>query len=290
MKKPAAFGLLSDAQFRDELARCEYCEEKPCKEACPADCSPADFIMACKAGTPADFRRAATIIMGSNPLGGICGAVCPDYLCMRGCVRRTFDRPINIPAVQSTIIRKAYDAGLKPFPPGQANGLKVAVLGAGPAGLAGAAALGQLGYEVDILEKNSTAGGMCETIPGFRLDRALLARDLQFTLGLGHIRLITDTWVGKPSTLLAGGEYKAVLVSTGLDVPIKAEIKGEKLAYSWQQYLEDQESDFCEKEKGGRNRGRRDSRGLCGNGTPPWRRASRTLLPPQNRTHAADSV
>jgi len=249
MKKPIPFGLLSDAQFCDEIARCEYCEEKPCKEACPADCSPADFIMACKVGTPADFRRAATIIMGSNPLGGICGAVCPDYLCMRGCVRRTFDRPISIPAVQSTIIHKAYIAGLKPFPAGISNGLKVAVLGAGPAGLAGAAVLGQLGYEVDILEKNSSAGGMCETIPAFRLDRAALARDLHFILGLGRIRLVTDTWVGKPSTLLAGGEYKAVLVGTGLDIPIRAEIKGEELAHSWQEYLEGQERISLKKKK-----------------------------------------
>jgi NADPH-dependent glutamate synthase beta subunit-like oxidoreductase/dihydroorotate dehydrogenase/Pyruvate/2-oxoacid:ferredoxin oxidoreductase delta subunit len=249
MKKPMPSGLLSDAQFSHELARCEFCEEKPCKEACPADCSPADFIMACRVGAPADFLRAAAIIMENNPLGGICGAVCPDYLCMRGCVRCAFDRPVNIPAVQSHIIRKAYDAGLKPFPARNSNGLKVAVLGAGPAGLAGAAVLGQLGYEVDILEKNSTAGGMIEAIPAFRLDHTALVRDLQFILGLGNIRLITNTWVGKPSTLLAGGEYKAVLVSTGLDVPIKAGINGEELAYSWQEYLEDQNRISLKKKK-----------------------------------------
>ena len=290
MKKPVGFGLLSDAQFRDELARCEYCEEKPCKEACPADCSPADFIMACRVGTTADFRRAATIIMGSNPLGGICGAVCPDYLCMRGCVLRTFDRSINIPAVQSTIIRKAYAAGLKPFPAGNSNGLKVAVLGAGPAGLAGAAVLGQLGYEVDILEKNSTAGGMCETIPAFRLDRAALERDLQFILGLGNIRLVTDSWVGKPSTLLAGGEYKAVLVATGLDIPIKAEIKGEELAYSWQQYLEGQERISLKRKKVAVIGGGAIAVDCAVTARRHGAEHRGAFLPPQSRAYAADCI
>ena len=60
-------GCLTDAQLRAELNRCEYCEEKPCKEACPADCSPADFIMAARVGEKSDYRRAAALIMGSNP-------------------------------------------------------------------------------------------------------------------------------------------------------------------------------------------------------------------------------
>ena len=71
---------LTDAQFREELSRCEACEEKPCKEACPADCSPADFIQAALHGGPSDYRRAAALILGNNPLGGICGAVCPETL------------------------------------------------------------------------------------------------------------------------------------------------------------------------------------------------------------------
>src|SRR5512136_339196 len=107
--------FLTKAQLQSELLRCESCEEKPCKEACPADCSPADFIMACRIGAPADYRRAAAIILGSNPLGGSCGALCPEYLCMKACVRRSFDHPINIPAVQSTIIDKAHILGMPAF-------------------------------------------------------------------------------------------------------------------------------------------------------------------------------
>src|ERR1035438_9175086 len=100
-------GFLTDAQLRAELDRCLYCEEKPCQEACPAHCSPADFIMAARVGAKSDFRRSAAMIRGSNPLGGVCGVVCPDYFCMQACSRRTFDRAIEIPAVQAKIISKA---------------------------------------------------------------------------------------------------------------------------------------------------------------------------------------
>ena len=100
---------------RAELNRCEYCEEKPCKDACPADCSPADFIMAARVGEKSDYRRAGALIMGSNPLGWVCGVVCPDYFCMKACSRRTFDQPINIPAVQASVMKRAYEAGLGSF-------------------------------------------------------------------------------------------------------------------------------------------------------------------------------
>ena len=117
-----------------ELSRCEYCEEKPCKAACPADCSPADFIMAARVGAKSDYRRAGALIMGSNPLGWICGVVCPDYFCMKACSRGTFDKPINIPAVQASVMKRAYEAGLGSFKAPDWNGKRVAVIGAGPAG------------------------------------------------------------------------------------------------------------------------------------------------------------
>jgi NADPH-dependent glutamate synthase beta subunit-like oxidoreductase/dihydroorotate dehydrogenase len=231
-------GSLTEAQLRDELLRCEACEEKPCKEACPADCSPADFIAAARIGAPSDYRRAAAIILGSNPLGGTCGALCPEYLCMRACVRRAFDYPINIPAVQATIIEKAHAWGLPPFAPRSSKGTKVAVVGAGPAGLGGAAVLGQLGYTVDLFDMSDVAGGMCNLIPEFRLDREVLKRDIEFTLRLGDIRFVPETTILAPATLLNSGEYKAVLVTTGQDAPISAEVPGGENALPWQSFLQ----------------------------------------------------
>ena len=79
--------FLTEAQLRAEIEHCEYCHEKPCREACPADCSPADFILAVRVGAPSDYRRAAALILGANPLGGVCGAVCPERYCVQACVK-----------------------------------------------------------------------------------------------------------------------------------------------------------------------------------------------------------
>jgi glutamate synthase (NADPH/NADH) small chain len=103
--------IFTNAQLQTELLRCEYCEERPCREACPANCSPADFIMAARLGNPSDIRRSAAEIMHANPLGGVCGMVCPDTLCMAACTRKKFDGAINIPLVQATIIELAKQLG-----------------------------------------------------------------------------------------------------------------------------------------------------------------------------------
>lgn len=210
--------ILTDAQLRAEIEKCEFCAEKPCKEACPCDCSPADFIMAVKLGAPADFKRAAAEIMSKNPLGGICGMVCPDTLCMGACVHKKMDCAVNIPAVQATIIAKARALGVFPeFAPAKPNGKSVAVIGAGPAGLGAAVTLVQKGYKIDIYEQNEKSGGMCRLIPEHRLFKEMLEEDLKFCLGMGagRIQLKTSRKIAKPETLLKKG-YGAVIVAAGL--------------------------------------------------------------------------
>ena len=143
--------IMTKAQLQTELLRCEYCEEKPCREACPANCSPADFIMAAREGNISDIRRSAAEIMRANPLGGVCGMVCPDTLCVAACTRKKFDGAINIPLVQATIVEMAKQlGGIPEFSRSKTNGIKVAVIGGGPAGLGAAALLAQSGYQVDI--------------------------------------------------------------------------------------------------------------------------------------------
>lgn len=231
--------ILSDAQLKAEISKCEYCEEKPCKNACPVDCSPADFIMAVKRGLPQDYTRAASVIMGSNPLGGVCGYVCPDYHCMKACVYRTFNNAVEIPKVQATIVQKAKELKKMPeFILPELNGKKIAVIGSGPAGLGAAAVLAQKGYEVDIFDKNEKPGGMCLLIPDIRLDKKVLQTDIEFLMGLGRIFMFLNCKIDNPEKLLYG--HDAVIISTGLDKEIILNIKGNEFAYGWTEFLENQ--------------------------------------------------
>ncbi|MCX5786647.1 MAG: FAD-dependent oxidoreductase [Elusimicrobia bacterium] len=234
MEKTSQF--LSDAQLKAEVDKCLYCAEKPCKEACPSDCSPADFIMAVKVGEKSDFKRAAALIMGNNPLGGVCGVVCPDKHCMKACARRTFDASVNIPAVQAAIIKKANELGVMPeFAVSKSNAKKVAVVGAGPAGFGAAAVLAQKGYKVDIYDADTSAGGMCNLIPDSRLDKKTLKTDLDFITALGAVSVKYGHKVPDPAKLK--GSYNAVLVTTGLDDPIRLKLPGEEAAVLWPDFL-----------------------------------------------------
>jgi NADPH-dependent glutamate synthase beta subunit-like oxidoreductase/dihydroorotate dehydrogenase/Pyruvate/2-oxoacid:ferredoxin oxidoreductase delta subunit len=231
--KKEAYGdqqFMTDMQFRTELLRCEYCEEKPCKTACPCDCSPFDFIMAAREGQASDIRRAAGEVMHKNPLGGVCGLVCPDTLCMAACSRRLFDGPIDIPRVQATVVQKAKAlGGIPKFAVAPPNGRKVAVVGSGPAGLAAAASLAQLGYAVDIYERAGRLGGMMALVPSHRLDKQVLATDIDFVLSLGAITPHLNSKIDDPKALLTKG-YDAVCVAAGLWEPIRLGIENEDLA------------------------------------------------------------
>lgn len=228
--------FLTEAQLRAEIDRCEYCEEKPCREACPVNCSPADFIMAVKVGTKADYKRAAAIILGSNPLGGVCGAVCPDYHCMQGCSRRLFDKPIQIPDIQATIIQTAKEINQMPtFNKIPLNGKKVAIIGAGPAGLGAAAVLAQEGYAVTLFDQLDKPGGMCNLIPDDRLDKSVLFSDIEQFLQLGSIELSLKSEIQSPERLLM--QFDGVLVATGLNVPIVPAVEGVEAAKLGNPYL-----------------------------------------------------
>ena len=233
--------MMTKHQLQAELLRCEYCEEKPCKEACPVNCSPFDFIMAARVGNPSDIKRSAAEIMHNNPLGGVCGMVCPDTLCMGACTHKNFDGPINIPKVQATIVQRAKDlGGIPEFSIPIPNGMKVAVVGSGPAGLGTAAALAQMGYAVDIFEAREKLGGMMNLIPDDRLDKNVVETDIEFLLSLGQIKAKTGTKVEGPKSLLDQG-YDAVCVTVGLWKPIELGIENEDLAISMADLLAEPE-------------------------------------------------
>ncbi len=231
--------LMTKAQLMVELMRCEYCEEQPCTQACPVNCSPYDFIMAAREGYPSDIQRSAGEIMKNNPLGGVCGMVCPDYHCMSACSRKLFDGAIDIPKVQATIVEMAKRlGGIPEFAKPEANGKKGAVIGGGPAGIATAASLAQLGYAVDIFERRAELGGMMAMIPDHRLDKDVMRSDIEFALSLGEINVKTGAAVESPQELLDKG-YDVVCVAVGLWEPFELGIAGEDLALGMADLLSD---------------------------------------------------
>ncbi len=231
--------FLTDAQLHAELTKCESCEEKPCRLACPSHCSPADFIMAARVGEPSDIKRAAAEIMMANPFGGVCGLVCPDTHCVAACVHKGFDTPVQIPSVQATLVQKAKDlGGLPTLPTVDSNGKLVAVVGAGPAGLAAASYLVRLGYNVEIFEAAPVPGGACNLIPPHRLPRSVLLTDIAWQLSLGDIQLHLDSPVESPDLLLERG-YDGVVVAAGLTQPYSMGIVGEELAMVGLDFLGD---------------------------------------------------
>ncbi len=228
---------MTEMRFKAEVKKCEYCENHPCKTACPANCSPFDFIMAARGGEPQDFFRAAALIMKENPLGGVCGVVCPDRHCMAKCSHRNFDGSVKIPEVQAYIVERAKSlGGIPKFTKAKPNGKKVAVVGAGPAGLASAALLSQKGYEVKIFEAAKNPGGACNLIPSFRLPREVLKTDIDFIKSLGSLEIETGKRIDDPGRLLKE-RFGAVIVAVGLWKAILPGIKGQEKAVTMIDYL-----------------------------------------------------
>ena len=237
MKKINMF--LSNAQLKAEIDACLYCEEKPCQTACPSDCSPADFIMAAKMMQKSDFSRSANLIMFSNPLGGICGAVCPDWFCMDACSKKLFDGPINIPMVQAAIIERAKKLKVMPkFKKPASNGKRIAVVGAGPAGLTSAVVLARLGYKIDIYEKEKKAGGMCGLIPDDRLPKQVVKTEVDFLKTLGAINIKYGKEIKNPEALIK--KYNSIILTAGLKDQIKLNIPNEDLGIEGLEYLTNQ--------------------------------------------------
>jgi dihydropyrimidine dehydrogenase (NAD+) subunit PreA len=185
-------------------------------------------MMAASGGTKSDFKRAAGIILASNPLGGICGDVCPDHHCVAACSREKFDSPIQIPAVQATIIKKAREMGADPdfiLPP--SNGMRIAIIGGGPAGIGAAVSLRQLGYEPEIFDAEEL-GGQAVLIPDARLDRGMLMADLMWVSEAFKI-VQHKQQISEPKQLLKEG-FKAIVVAGGLNDPIRLNIPGDEKA------------------------------------------------------------
>ncbi len=221
---------LTVPQMKAEIERCLQCPNKPCQKACPVACCPQDFIAKAKAG---DYEGAVQSICQNNPLGQTCGLICPDNFCMKACVRRNLDEAIRIPKLQATLLEK-YRKNTKRQTPSP-NGLSVAVMGAGPAGLAAAEKLSSWGYEVTIFEQEDKIGGALNLIPSSRLPFEVIKKDGDFILSSDLVKIYYGMKISSPQVLLCN--FDAVIVATGEPNSLNLNIEGEDLLLTHLEYL-----------------------------------------------------
>jgi NADPH-dependent glutamate synthase beta subunit-like oxidoreductase len=209
-----------------EASRCLMCEDPPCNKGCPAGVDVRRFVRKIRFG---NFRGAARLIRDANPLVGVCGRVCPqEILCMEHCTRAELDTPIDIAGLQ----RFAGDVelgALAPLPEGvRDRGGRVAVIGAGPAGLAAAVALRRSGFLVDVFEREDVPGGvLSHGIPPERLEQSFVDGELAYVTRIG-VKLHAGQPAGRPAALLKKG-FDAVFVATGLWKPFRIGLSGANL-------------------------------------------------------------
>lgn len=197
--------------------RCYFCHDAPCITACPTSIDIPLFIRQIATGTP---ESAATTIWSQNILGGMCARVCPtETLCEEACVRETAEgKPVEIGQLQRFATDTAMAKGLHPFERAARSGKRIAVVGAGPAGLACAHRLAMHGHDVVVLERRAKAGGLNEYgIASYKATGGFAQREVDWLLQIGGIEIRTGVELGQDVTLdQLAAEYDAVFLGIGL--------------------------------------------------------------------------
>ncbi len=233
------FGYTEEEMMR-EAERCLSCKKPDCEKGCPVDVPIRDFINHLKDG---EIGEAARVIKSTNSLPAICGRVCPqEEQCEVGCIVGRRGEAIAIGRLE----RYAADWAMENEPDAdeapESNGHKVAIIGAGPAGLTAAGSLARLGYEVTVYEALHVPGGvLMYGIPEFRLPKALVQEEIGKLKNMG-VTIETNVIVGKTMTvdeLFEDFGFDAIFVGAGAGLPTFVGIPGENLlgVYSANEYL-----------------------------------------------------
>jgi len=222
---------LTPGQALLEAERCLYCFDAPCATACPTSIDVPAFIRRIADG---NLRGAARTILEPNPLGGMCARVCPtETLCEQVCVRATQEgKPVSIGRLQRYAV-DALMASDRPqvFSRANATGKKVAVVGAGPAGMACAYTLARNGHSVEVFDAKPKAGGLNEYgLASYKTTGNFAQRELQWLLAIGGIE-VHNNWklatAAQLDTLRA--QYDAVFLGLGLASTQQLGLPGENL-------------------------------------------------------------
>lgn len=223
----------------EEAQRCLNCKNKPCVSGCPVGVQIPDFIALVTEGK---FGEAAAKIKETSSLPAVCGRVCPqENQCECKCVRGIKGEAVAIGRLErfaaDWAMQNITETPEKPEP----NGHKVAIVGAGPAGLTCAGDLARKGYAVTVFEALHTAGGvLMYGIPEFRLPKAIVQKEIDTLKALG-VEFVLNFVVGRSETiddLMADG-YEAVFVGSGAGLPTFMNVPGENYngVYSANEYL-----------------------------------------------------
>jgi len=211
-----------------EASRCLHCKNPHCVGSCPVGLQIPDFISKVAEG---DIEGAAEVIARDSSLPAVCGRVCPpETQCEGSCILGIKGEPVAIGKLER-FVADHQSGAVKPVTAG--GGIKVAVVGSGPAGLACASDLAKWGYDVTIFEALHKAGGvLVYGIPEFRLPKdTVLKREIEAVKALG-VKIETDVIIGRTVTidqLLDKEGFKAVFVGSGAGLPKFMGIPGENL-------------------------------------------------------------
>jgi glutamate synthase (NADPH/NADH) small chain len=223
----------------EEAARCLMCKNPQCVLNCPAEIDIPGFIGKIAEG---DFLEAARILRASSALPAVCGRVCPqETQCELTCVMGKKHKPVAIGRLERFASDYALFEKELPLPEiAPSTGKKVAVVGAGPAGITVAGDLVKMGHDVTLFEALHKPGGvLVYGIPEFRLPKDIVRRELEIIQRLG-VKLVTNFIVGRTATvdeLLE--EFDAVFLGNGAGAPSFLNVPGENLngVYSASEYL-----------------------------------------------------
>ncbi|WP_094228661.1 NADPH-dependent glutamate synthase [Methanolobus psychrotolerans] len=221
-----------------EASRCLECKNPKCIEGCPVNIDIPGFISCIKEG---DFDGAIDTIKLTNALPAVCGRVCPQEVqCEQYCILAKKGEPVAIGRLERFCADYERKRGVTPPVRSKSTGKRVAVIGAGPAGLTAAADLAKAGHAVTIFESlHETGGVLTYGIPEFRLPKAIVKEEVEYITQLG-VDVKVDYVIGKIKTLdEMREEFDAIFLGTGAGLPKFMGIEGENLngVYSANEFL-----------------------------------------------------
>ena len=229
----------SEELAQAEAGRCLKCKKPQCREGCPVGIKIPEFIECIVAG---DFQAGIKKIKETNALPAVCGRVCPqEEQCEHRCIVGKKGEPVSIGRLERFLAdwEAAHGKAERPAMM-DPNGMKIAIVGSGPAGITVANDLALLGYGVTIFEALHEAGGVLTYgIPEFRLPKSIVKREVEYVKSLG-VKICLDFIVGKTRTVDSIlQEFDALFVGAGAGLPWFMDIPGENLngVYSANEYL-----------------------------------------------------